>query len=110
MIEDTVAKLEQRIASLSSVPAEKRDELVALFHRLKTELATLPDSRSDVAESITRFAELSTFEATRANGSAALRTLSRDGLTTSVEGFEASHPRLVQVANSICVSLSNLGI
>lgn len=110
MIDDTVAKLEKRIASLSSLPAERRAELVALFQQLKTELATLPDSRSDAAETITRFAELSAHEATRANGSAALRALTRDGLTASVEGFEASHPRLVQVANSICVSLSNLGI
>lgn len=110
MIEDTVAKLEQRIAALSAVPSEKRAELVGLFQRLKTELATLPESRADVAESITRFAELSAHEATRPDASTALRTLSREGLSASVEGFEASHPRLVQAANSLCVSLSNLGI
>jgi hypothetical protein len=36
--------------------------------------------------------------------------LSLKGLSSSVEGFEKSHPQLVQVVNRICTTLSNLGI
>jgi len=36
--------------------------------------------------------------------------LSITGLSRSVEGFEKTHPKLVQAVNSICTTLSNLGI
>ncbi len=110
MIENTVAKLEQRIRALSALPEAKRAELIDLFQKLKAELAALPADNAEAAETITRFAELSAREATRSDGTPALQTLTREGLTASVDGFEASHPRLVQVVNSICTSLSNLGI
>jgi Domain of unknown function (DUF4404) len=32
------------------------------------------------------------------------------GLRSSVDGFEQSHPKLVQIVNSISNTLSNLGI
>jgi hypothetical protein len=33
-----------------------------------------------------------------------------DGLRASVTEFEESHPNLVRIVNSICNTLSNLGI
>ena len=39
-----------------------------------------------------------------------LLKLALEGLASSVEGFEESHPHLVQIVNSICNTLSNLGI
>jgi hypothetical protein len=36
--------------------------------------------------------------------------LSLAGLSSSVEEFEQSHPRLVQIANAISNALANLGI
>jgi hypothetical protein len=36
--------------------------------------------------------------------------LSLQGLGSSVEEFERSHPKLVQIVNAISQSLSNLGI
>ena len=41
---------------------------------------------------------------------AASDLLSLEGLTSSVEGFEATHPRLVQIVNSISTILANMGI
>jgi len=32
------------------------------------------------------------------------------GLSTSAKGFESSHPKLVGIVNSICNTLSNIGI
>ncbi len=39
-----------------------------------------------------------------------LLKISLQGLSTSVEGFESSHPKLVGIVNSICLTLSNIGI
>ena len=39
-----------------------------------------------------------------------LLKLSLQGLSSSVEGFEGSHPNLVEIVNSICLALSNIGI
>ena len=33
-----------------------------------------------------------------------------EGLKTSVEGFEASHPRLVEIVDRLAITLSNMGI
>ena len=40
----------------------------------------------------------------------ALVETSLKDLSQSVAGFEESHPKLVQAVNSICTTLSNLGI
>jgi hypothetical protein len=39
-----------------------------------------------------------------------LRELSVRGLRSSVTGFERSHPKLVQIVNTISNTLANLGI
>jgi hypothetical protein len=70
----------------------------------------LSKTEAEHAESIARFAALSAHEATRREKRPDLQQISIDGLTTSVEGFEATHPRLVEIVNSFCVLLSNLGI
>jgi hypothetical protein len=36
--------------------------------------------------------------------------LAIDGLSTSVKGFEASHPQLVENVNTIASALANIGI
>lgn len=110
MIDDTLAKLENRIQHLNAIPAERKEELAALFTDLRVEVSKLSEAKPDQAESITRFAELSTHESTRAATNAELQKLSLDGLAASVKGFEASHPKLVDNVNAICHVLSNLGI
>jgi hypothetical protein len=110
MIDDTLGKLEARIGALAAVPDEKKRELIGLFETLRREVTGLSETETEQAESIARFAELSAHEATRPGGNPQLQNLSRDGLAVSVEGFEVSHPKLVEIVNAICVNLSNLGI
>ncbi|MDA1045254.1 MAG: DUF4404 family protein [Verrucomicrobia bacterium] len=110
MIENTIAKIENQIRNISSLNAAKKEELVSLLATLKQEVVTLAETESDRAESIARFTEISTHEATRQSGSDRLKTLSAEGLAASVDGFEASHPRLVQIVNNFCTTLANLGI
>ena len=68
---------------------------------LKSEVAALSKTHSEQAESIAGFTEVSTREATREQKNPHLLELSLDGLTASVEEFESSHPKLVQIVNSI---------
>ena len=110
MIEDTVSKIEAKIQNSESIKDEKKRELLQLLGTLKSEVATLSKTHGDEAESIAGFTEISTHEATRAEQNPELLELSLKGLSSSVEGFEKSHPQLVQIVNTISNMLSNLGI
>lgn len=110
MIEETITKIEARLATVDTLDPERRRELSALLATLKSEVVELAKTEAGRAESITRFAEISALEATREGRDAKLHRISMDGLSASVEGFEASHPRLVKIVNALCMALSDLGI
>jgi hypothetical protein len=110
MIDDTIGKLESKIAGSDSMSEERRRELLELLSKLKGEVTDLSRTHEDEARSIAAFAELSTHEATKQRQNPELLSISLKGLSSSVSGFEQSHPRLVQVVNTISHSLSNLGI
>lgn len=110
MIEDTISKIEARIKAGESVPQERKEELLQLLATLKSEMGALSQTHGEEVQSIASFAELSAHEATRTQQNPQLLKLSLEGLAQSVEGFEKSHPRLVQIVNSISNTLSNLGI
>ena len=110
MIEDTIGKIEARVESADSIKEERRRELLQLLGTLKAEVAQLSRTHGEQAESIAGFTELSAHEATRAQQNPRLLKLSLQGLSSSVEGFEESHPRLAQIVNAISSTLSNIGI
>ena len=110
MIEDTISKLETTIQGADSVKDERRQELLQLLGTLKTEIQQLSRTHEEQAQSIARFADVSTREATRTEQNPELLDLSLEGLRASVGEFEKTHPRLVQLVNSISNTLSNLGI
>ncbi len=110
MIEDTLAKIEARLNSAEAIPAEKRRELQQLLATLKAEVGKLSKTHADQAQSIAGFTEISTHEATREPKNPQLLKLSLNGLTSSVEEFGKSHPKLVEIVNSISNTLANLGI
>lgn len=110
MIGDTIGKIEARIQGADAIKEERRQELLHLLGTLKSEVAELSKTHGEQAESIAGFTELSTHEATRTEQNPELLDLSLQGLSSSVAGFEDSHPRLVQIVNAISNTLSNLGI
>ena len=110
MIEDTLAKIEERLRSAEAIPADKRRELEQLVATLKSEIAKLSKTHAEQAQSIAGFTEMSAHEATRAPQNPQLLKLSLRRLTSSVEEFEKSHPKLVEIVNSISNTLANLGI
>lgn len=110
MIQEHLDKIEERLKQNQAVKGSDKDELLTLLTTLRTEIADLSQTHYEQAESITGFAELSAREATRSEKSPALINLSIEGLAASVKGFETSHPRLVEMINTLCTMLSNLGI
>ena len=109
MIHDTISKIEARLTQ-STVRDEAKAELITLLATLKAEVADLSRTHGDAAQSIAGFTEVSAHEATREQPNPELLKHSLGGLSASVDGFEKSHPRLVDIVNRICTTLSNLGI
>ncbi len=110
MIKDTIAKIEERLAQAGVLTTEQRSELLRLLATLKGEVEGISGIEPEKAQSIAGFTAVSTHEATRETRNQELVDLSLRGLQHSVEGFEVSHPGLVQVVNSICTTLASLGI
>ena len=110
MIRDTISEIEARLKNAGALSEDARRELSELLAKLKTEITELARTDADQAASIAGFVQTSAHEATRSEKNPQLLQLSIDGLSASVDGFEGSHPQLVQLVNRICTTLANLGI
>ena len=110
MINDTITGIEARIDKADSISGDKKKELLELISVLSAEISELSRTQREHAESIKAFTELSTREATREAGNPELLKIALDGLSSSVNGFEVSHPKLVDIVNSTCMMLANIGI
>lgn len=110
MLNDTISKIETKLQNSNSISDKQREELLGLLSTLKGEIAGLSRTHDEQAQSIAGFAEVSAHEATREEKNPELLNLSVQGLSSSVEGFENSHPRLVALVNRISTTLSNMGI
>ena len=110
MIEKTIAEIEARITRARSISERTKASLLKELAILKIEVADLAKTHEEQAESITRFAQASTHEATREQKDQELLDISLKGFSSSVKEFENSHPTLVQTANRIAQALANMGI
>jgi queuine/archaeosine tRNA-ribosyltransferase len=110
MIDETISQIEARLKNAGSLNEQAKRELAGLLATLKTEIEALSKTHADQAQSIAGFTQTSAHEALREETNPELLKLSLEGLATSVDGFEKSHPSLVQIVNRICTTLSNIGI
>jgi len=110
MIDKTIGEIEAKIRGAGAVNEERKRELLELLGRLKSEIGTLEKTDDEQAQSIAGFAQLSAHEATRTRQNPESLDHSLQGLRSSVDGFEKSHPKLVQIVSAISNTLSNLGI
>jgi hypothetical protein len=110
MIQETISKIEARLRDAGALDDRQRRDLLALLATLKTEVTDLSRTDAEQAQSIAGFAVTSAHEATRERKRPELLGHSLRALAASVEGFEESHPRLVQIVNRICTTLANIGI
>jgi hypothetical protein len=110
MIQDRLDKIEERLRQSKTIKENDKAELLTLLNTLRSEIADISRTHNEHADSIARFVELSTHEATRNEKNPELFKLSIEGLTSSVQGFEISHPRLAAVINAFCNYLTDMGI
>ena len=110
MVDETIARIEERIRTNDALPAEKKQELLSLVNALKTEVQSLAQTHGDEVKSIAAFTETSVYEATRGQPDAELLRHSLDGMKLSVRRFEVSHPSLVGLINTIGQTLWKIGI
>lgn len=110
MIEETIAKIETALKRIEATRLNKKPELIRLLAALKDEIKQLSRTHDDQARSIVGFTEVAVHEASRRDRAPDLQKLSLAGLSSSVKGFEASHPRLVEATNEICNLLASIGI
>jgi len=110
MIQNQIELIESKVQSAKGIPEETKNELIGLLSTLKSEVGSLSKTHGEDADSIARFADASTHEATREDKKPELVHVAVQGLTSSVGGFESSHPTLVQIVNRIATILSNMGI
>jgi hypothetical protein len=109
MMQQTIKEIEDRLATATLSP-ERRQELVDLLDTLKQEVSSLAQTHREEARNIAGFAKASTEEATASEPNPENLELSLESLSSSVRGFEGSHPQLVEIVNRLAVTLSNLGI
>jgi hypothetical protein len=98
MIEETIRQIEARLSASTNLAPETRAELLGLLSRLRAEAALLP-AREPV--------ETATAPASGEDASIEEHV---DFLRGSVEEFEASHPKVVQLVNHLANTLAGLGI
>jgi prefoldin subunit 5 len=110
MNESNLTEIEAKIRDAENLSDERKRELLQLLDTLKAEVDNLSKTHGEEAQSIAGFAQLSAHEATRQQQNPQSLHHSLEGLRSSVEGFEKSHPQLVRIANNISNMLSNLGI
>ena len=94
MIEDTIAKIEERLRTAESLPRAERLELEQLLAQLRVEARTLPT--------------LPTPDVSTAPEDDAQTALDR--LQETLTEFETTHPQLVGTVNRISTILANMGI
>lgn len=107
MLKETLSKIEDSIRKIDS---KEKDKLLHLVGRLKQEIGEISKTHSEQAQSIVGFAEVAAHEATRQKKSPKQLELSLEGLSTSVQDFEASHPGLTSTVNDLCNLLARIGI
>ena len=110
MIWETIDQIEAAIQNAKSLDDTQKKELVDLVDTLNTEVLQSSKTQPEHTQSITDLTEMSVHEAIRKEKNAQLLKLSLQRLSTSVEGFEGSHPKLVGIVNSLCLALSNVGV
>jgi len=110
MLDEAIKSEEASVQGAGSPPRNRRRELDQLLGRLEPEIAELSKTHDEQAQSIAGFAQVAAHEATRKEQNPRLLKLALECLRTSVEEFEATHPRLVQIVTAISNTLASMGI
>ncbi|MEO7317553.1 MAG: DUF4404 family protein [Chthoniobacteraceae bacterium] len=110
MIDERIQRIEAAVQTAGDIPAERKAEVLGLLAQLRTGIGALSETHGEDADSIARLAETSAHEATRSSKEPGLLESALRGLQQSVQGYEASHPEMVETVNRYATSLANMGL
>jgi len=110
MVEGAISKDATRKGRADAAEEGHRRELLRLFDALQTETAGLSRTHREAADRIARCAERFAQEVSQPKRNSHSLKLAVEDLKNSIEKFEASHPRLVQIVSAISATLANMGI
>jgi len=105
-----IEAIEKKIEATSQIDAKIKENLLDLMRSLKTELADLKEIHPATAHNIADKTQVSTEQVLASNSKQDELQNNIDGLQVTVEEFEVSHPKLVQIVNRLCMMLSDIGI
>ena len=106
MIHEKLKAIEDKINESSSMKQENKESVLELLSELKSEIQDVSSEQTDQIAQLDSLKEIqqSTDE------DAGLIKKAFNEVSDSVKSFEESHPKLVQLVNSICTQLSNAGL
>ena len=112
MIQEQLEQIEQRVFDNQRISEDVRDQLLEKLHALQDELevAQADDFDPESLRSLLGFTQLSAHEALRPQQDPQLLQLALQGVEYNLELFEADHPKLINLLNSFCMILSDMGI
>jgi len=105
-----IEAIEKKIESTSQIDAKIKEDLLDLMRSLKTELTDLKEVNPNGAHNIADKTQVPAEKVLNPENKKNELQKDIDGLQETVEEFEVSHPKLVQVVNRICMMLSDIGI
>jgi mevalonate kinase len=105
-----IEAIEKKIEKTTEIDVKIKEDLLDLMRSLKTELSDLKENHPDKVDKIVDKARTSAEKVIHADEDQNELKEAIDGLHETVEEFEVSHPKLVQVVNRICMMLSDIGI
>jgi len=101
MIEDKLKSIEERIRQSENMKGENKDAVLNLLAELKDEINTSSEGvEEDVKQGISEMGH---------EDEGIIKSAFNE-INKSISEFEESHPKLVQIVNSICTQLSNSGL
>ena len=112
MIRQTIDQIKQKLHAAEELADDLREQLLEKLEELDTELDSgkTAEYDSESLNSLVSFTQLSAHEALRPQQDPELLRLALKGVERNLEQFEADHPRLVNLVNNFCITLSNMGI
>ncbi len=110
MATNTFARIEKILQETEVLTPEKKDELLGLLATLRSETAAMDPAHAQAARDIALQAQDLAEHALNPDRDREAMRHGLGRLAASVTGFEQTHPRLVQIVNTLCTALSNMGI
>ncbi len=110
MIQEHIDRISTKVQESQSLAEPGKAELLALLEQLKAEVGMLSETREAEAMRVARSVDASADESIRGERQPEQFEGALGELNASVDGLEATHPKLVETVNRIAVTLSNMGI